>query len=186
MATEDLGSLIRAPGRLIVGATSFSAPPFYGGQQLGLVKDLLLRPRRSTIEIPAEEFGGEIVEEIDLRESWTMTCALRGLDGDALNAVFASTSIGASSGLRFVDFPAASNFYARLLSTTATGWLFVPDDVDRMYAVWFPAGYAYVDEEASIACQLHEEGVISVVVKGLRRASDNRQTQWGLLEDLTP
>lgn len=186
MATEDLGSLIRAPGRLIVNATTFTAPPFYGGQQLGLVKDLLLRPRRSTIEVPAEEFGGEIVEEIDLRESWTMTCALRGIDPDALNAVFASTALGASSGLRFVDFPAASNFYARLLSTLATGWLYVPDDTDRQYAVWFPKGYGYVDEEASVALQLHQEGTIAIVVKGLRRASDNRQTQWGLLEDLSP
>ena len=183
MAVEDLGRFLRVPGKLVANPTNFAGAFPYGGTQLGAVREVAVRPRRAHEALTAEEYGAEVVEVVDLGESWVLAASLRGFDDDAVSAVFAATALGASSGHKVVDYP--GSFQAGVArSASAIGLLFAPDDPLRYPAVWFPAALPVVDASAELTLQLNEEGVVGVVFYATRRAADKRAAQVGLLEDL--
>lgn len=184
MATEDLSRILRVPAKLVLTPTSFAGSFPFGGTQLGATKDVVVRPGRKHRVLRSEEYGAEAVEVLALGEACTIAAALRGWDDAALGAVFTATSTGTASRRKLVDYP-GSSVPGTTLGSGATGLLVAADDYLRLPSVYFPKAVILMEESTSLTFALAEEGVVGLLAYALRRASDARAYQVGLLRDLT-
>jgi hypothetical protein len=183
MATEDLGRLLRVPGKLVKDPSNLGTTFPYGGTQLGAVEDVVVRPRRSSLEITGEEFGPEVLDVLNLGEAWTLGCLLRGFDADALALAFLSTAAG-TSGQKVVNYP--GSFRAgTLASASSCVLLFAPDDPLLHPAVLFRRALVRLDQSAALTKAIRDEGVLALIANAIRPADGDNAVSWGLLEDLS-
>lgn len=182
MATEDLNRLLRIPAKLVLAPTSFAGAFPFGGTQLGAALDIAAFPRAKNKELRSEEHGTETVEVVRLGQSWKVAAAFRGWDDTALGAVFDYTTTGAASKRKLVEYP-GTFVPGALGSAGATGLLVAADDYLRQPSIYLPKAVLLLDEGTELTYSLAEEGVYGLVALALRRASDVRAYQWGLLKD---
>ncbi len=167
MSTPDLGAVLHVPGRLCFNPTNLSTAWPHGGTGLGEKKQLVVKPMRSYSTIKEEAFGQEVIDVLDMGESWMLACIFRSLDGDMLGKAFPSTFTGTSSGLKGISYP--GSFRAGTLkSDSAFKLLFTPDDEDRHPWVYFPNTLMLVDESAELALDIPEELGVSAVFHATR------------------
>lgn len=183
MATKDVGRHLYVPGRLAVGVTDLTIAFPHGGTDLGSVQSIELEVTREAETLRTMEFGTEVVEVVDLGQTYTIAAALRGWDEDALNIVFPSTTeLAATSGRRFVSFPGASRAGA-LLSASSVVLAFSPDDPETYPGVLFHRAIPLTEESATLSLALRTEGTIGVVFRAIRSVG-GRAASVGLLADL--
>ena len=183
MAAPDVTRAMRVKGRLCIDPTDFSTAWPHGGTGLGMVRDVAVRNGRMTEQITAEEFGVEVIDVIDLGESWVLAATLREWDADALAKVFPAGKAGATTTERVVEYP-KSYRAGTLLSSSTVKLLFTPDDQTIHPAVLFYRALPLVEETAELSFQLGLDLVVPVMFVAIRDASAN-MVQVGLLEDLT-
>lgn len=136
MAAAD-EQLIFAGGRLILTPTDLGTAPNYGGTQLGTVQDVALTCVTRTAPIVAEEYGGEVVDEIYMGEEWVCTAILRNFDPDAITAIFPNTSAGTvdhpgpGGNHPTITYPGSTIAIGDLYSGKEQIILYAPDDVSN-------------------------------------------------------
>lgn len=189
MATADVGNMLLVSGRLVANPTNLAIAFPFGGVELGLVKDVILKPTQAYDVLTEEALGTEIMDVIDLGQAWRMTVAARGFDPDLLSTVFPLNSeVGPTSTDRGVFYPVKSDgtIYraGTLRSANGVKLLFVPDDRDRHPAVLLYNALPFVIEDAELKCQLGDEFLIPTTFFGIRDGS-SRVMQMKRLEDLT-
>ena len=178
---------LKVPGVLVVNPTT--APPTdaapHGGTALGLVRDVVARRTARRFGIEAEEYGGEVVEELYLGESWEIVFALRSGDSDAINNIFPNTTAHATSGARGIVYPGSSRRAGSAWSTSAVKLLFSPDDPDHR-AVYFRAAVPMISGELERQLDRENEALWLVGFKAQRDGTTAAESiQIRLLEDLT-
>ena len=107
------------PGQLFTGPTDLSGS---SGTALGLHAGLAFRPRPVDGQIRAQERRGQVLTTLEAREDVEMFALLRGMDPDAMSAIFPSVTIGAS-GQAKVTYPVGK---PALGDVRAVKLLFVP------------------------------------------------------------
>jgi len=156
MSSETLSEILHVPGRLCFNPTNLSLTWPHGGTGLGLVKAISVKPMRTYEPIREEAFGQEVIDVLDVGESWILACVFRGLDDDALGKMFPSTGTGTSSARKTITYP--GSFRAGTLkSDSAFKLLFTPEDEERHPWVYFPNALAMVEETAELMLNIPDE-----------------------------
>ena len=181
--TPDVLKALRVPGQLILNPTNLATARPHGGLSMGLIKDVKWRRVPRYFEIEAEEFGGEVVEQIWQGESWLLVFALRSTDVDAISAAFPNSNLSTTTGKRRVTAPGTIREGIGL-TTTPIKLLFSPDDAKNHECVYFRAA-APVSEPMEVSLGREEESLMLVSFKGFRDATTpSASVQRGLIEDI--
>jgi hypothetical protein len=187
MSTPNARDLLRVPAELVWNPTSLLTAYPHGGSALGLVRDLEIRLNVQTSSVVAEEWGGQVVDEIYLCESIVLTAVLRSFDADAISALFPNTSLGAVTKARKVKGHVAGSGINRaglLLSTRAGKLVVSPRDVDEAPMLVIYNAIPVVDADALLPyCWSKELGLL-VAFKGTPDSS-GKVYEWGQRKDLT-
>jgi len=126
MAAPDEALVFRAGGTIYLNPTSVTSPYGTSIKQLGVTHNVALSPIVRQFNITAEEYGGEVVEGVNMGRDWMLTCLVRGYDPDALAAAgFYNTSTGASTGKKVLSEPGGLAI-GSLLTSKAVKLMFVP------------------------------------------------------------
>ena len=80
--------LTHAGGRLCTGCNDDTAPPNYGGTELGTVQDVYVRIQPRFAAIEDESYGGQVVDTIELLPLVTLEVLFRSWNADMLEAVY--------------------------------------------------------------------------------------------------
>jgi len=195
MATRDPLKALRVPGRVCINPTDNppgSSVPFpFGGIELGLVRDVVLRRRERRFSNTAEEFGGEPAEELYLGETWDLLFALRGFDNDAIQTLFPNTTAHALSGQRGIVHPGSNRREGSAWSTaSAVRLLFAPDEPLSHPGVYFRSAIPLVAEELELPLSRNPDAggelLIAVAFRALRDQTqpDHIAVRVRLLEDM--
>ena len=187
MSIESEGGILLVKARVCSGPTDLTLPFPCGGTELGLVRGIALRPQRAFDLLTEESFGTEVVEAVDLGESWRVTAGFRSLDSDLVTKVFSITSTGTKSGQKGIVYPidptlAVVYRAGRQRSLDAVKLLFYPDDIDRHPTVVLYNAMPFVTQDAELAMQLQNEMIVPVTFIGIRDGS-NRVISIKKLED---
>lgn len=170
------------PNAALLNGIAASFP--YGGTELGLVKSLVVRGHQLSLPISSEEYGEEKVDLLDAGEDWTVECELRGLDPDAVSAVFPSFSAGPVSGRPDVVYPGTTYRAGTLRSSQALKLLVAPLDTGRHPCWYFPNALPILASDSEEDLQVDKELVIKAFFQGTRD-SLSRVFLRRRLEDLT-
>lgn len=136
---EDLAAQVQyVRGAAIKNPTDLSLPFPYGGTVLGLWGSVEEEFEEVTAHIPAEEYGGHLVEGIENAVQVRVSAMLRSFDRDGLAAVLPGVTLDATSGDVAIDLSATSRRGGRA-TDRAIRLLFVPRFVERQAAVYLPA-----------------------------------------------
>lgn len=190
MSTSSALQAMYIPGRVscqLSGQTyDLSTAYPHGGTALGLLRDVQIRRTEGKFELIAEEFGQEVVDEVYMAESWVMAFALRGMDDDALGAVFPNTFTGTITKNKGIAYPGSSVAPGTLRSASAVRVLFTPDDTENHNAVYFPNAIPQVAEGIDIDFARASELMIACVFRGLRASNaQGALCQIARLKDIT-
>ena len=98
MATSDVSSILRVPGRLCVDPTDLSTAFPHGGTALGVVSRIAWEPRISYDEVVAQEWGGVTSKVVYAGESPMLYGILRSWDNDLMQILCRQTGAGSVSG----------------------------------------------------------------------------------------
>ena len=175
MSTSSALQAMYVPGRVscqLSGQTYNLATAYpHGGTALGLLRDVQIRRTEGKFDLIAEEFGQEIIDEVYMAESWVMAFALRGMDDDALGAVFPNTFTVSETKNMGVAYPGASRSPGSLRSSSAVRVLFTTDDTENHNAVYFPNAIPQVAEGLVVDFARASELMIACAFRGLRASS---------------
>ncbi len=174
---------LRIPGTLIKDPTDLSAASPYGGTELGNTEGVLFRPSSEFYVQTAEEWGSQPVDVFHGGYPLFLGATLRGLDNDALAAIFPDTVTASPSGETSVRFRVTAGRAGTQLSTLGMILLFEPRAALRHKAIILRDAIPVVAEDAEIALSMSREVGISVVFYG-RPDSSNRVAEMGLIGDL--
>lgn len=183
MATADPRRVIHAFGRLVANPTDLTTAFPYGGTALGLTADVIFSPNGRYSDVRAEEFGGELVEQIDGREDPVLAATIRGWDSDMLQRVFVRTAVGSSSGERVISYPGSVRAGSRG-SDRAFILLFAPRNTEHHPAILFYRAISKTEDRLAIPLSQRREMVAQIVWRGIRDGS-GRVYADGRLEDLS-
>jgi hypothetical protein len=172
MATYDVRSVLRAPGRLCYSPTDLSTAWPHGGTGLGAVRGVTVRPFLSQFPVTAEERGGEPVEFLRPGEWWGLSAFLRGWDPDAVGRIFPNTVTGTVTQHPGVEIPGSSVRAGHRVSDNAVKVLFTPDNTDDVPAVLFYAAVPALDAQAELYFGREQELGMPVIFYGLRDSSE--------------
>ena len=127
MATRDVRNIRRTPGKLIAGPTDLTAPPLYGGVELGVLKAQTFRPNAKVGWITAEEFADAHVDGIYAGFDGLFAGVMRTWDRELLTRVCYEVTPGSDGGTN-LDYSATGDATraGRLISEKAIKLLFVP------------------------------------------------------------
>lgn len=175
MSTSSALQAMYVPGRIscqLSGQTYNLATPYpHGGTALGLLRDVQIRRGEGRQVVIAEEFGQEVVDELYMYESWAMAFALRGMDEDAMGAVFPNTTTGSVTKNKVISYPGSSIKSGDLRAASAVKVLFTPDDTENHNCVYFPNAIPGTSEVLSMDFVRSSELVIACVFRALRTTS---------------
>jgi hypothetical protein len=191
MATADISEALRVPGRLIKNPTDLTAARPGGGTDLGEVADIVFLVGQKHGVIVAEEFGGQVVEDVMAGESAVLTAVLRQFDEDALGSVFPNAAAGSVTGKRKIEYAPGktSGGYklpGTMRSTLAFKLVFWPDDVLRHRFLVLYKAMPMVDESAKLQFHMNAEVGIPVVFQGIPDTANSYRTyDIGFRRDIT-
>lgn len=114
-------------GYVYIAPTDLGAGAPYGGTRLGLVQAVALKYSLEGAPVTAEEYGGEVVEEIHQVQEVSVSMVMRGWDRDALAAVFPGVSFSAG-GDPVIQSPTAAFEPGDLMTSRGQKLLLVPED----------------------------------------------------------
>ena len=184
MTAPKTRTTLKVPGSLIADPTNLSAASPYGGTRLGLVKMMSFNFGSQFHPITAEEWGGITSEVIHCGYTATFACALRGLDNDALSAVFPDAGTGSPSGDQKIRIRATSGRAGTLLSTLSLKLLFEPEAPLRHKAILIRDAIPVIAEDAALRLSKSEEQIVNVLFHA-RPDSSDRIAEIGFIGDMT-
>lgn len=184
MTTRATKSALKVPGRLVKDPTDLSAAFPYGGTELGLVSEVVVRPRAKHQVLTAEEWGELPWDVVYGGTSFLFGCLLRGVDDDAYAAIWPDTASGTPSGDKKVLIRDDNGRAGTLLSTLSMELLFVPDAALRHRAVIIRDALPAVAEDAEIRFSMTEEWGLRVVWY-CRPDSSNRIAEIAYIGDMS-
>lgn len=120
---------IFAGGTLVWNPTTTAGSSPWGGTVLGSMLDVFLEPVVRTDPIQAEEYGGELADEVYLSEEWVATAVLTNWDGDALARIYPNVGTG-GSGDRIMTYPGGTLARGGRMSSRAGVLMLAPYDQD--------------------------------------------------------
>lgn len=165
MGTLDLTKVIRTTGRLAISPTDLGTAYPHGGTDLGAVTSVMVLPGIETVDIRAEEFGGEVVETILAGQNPVLVADLRQwLDSDAAGTTWPNTSTTK------VLHP-SSNRAGYKMSGDAVSVIFTPDNTTAHPAVLFYKAIPIARPEAELPLSVTREMRHPVAFKGIRNGS---------------
>lgn len=127
MAARDVRNIRRTPGRLIASPTDLTAPPFYGGTELGILKAQIFKPNAQVGPITAEEFADAKVDGIYAGYNGVFSGVLRTFDLELLTRIAYEVAEGLDGGAMWTYTATGDTTRAgRLLSEKAIVLLFAP------------------------------------------------------------
>ena len=190
MSTSSALQAMYVPGRIscLLSGQTYNLDTAYphGGTALGLLRDVQVRRSEGRFDVVGEEFGQEIVDQVYLAESWVLAFALRGMDDDALGAVFPNTFTGSVTKNKGIAYPGSSLTPGTLRSGSAVKVLFTPDDTDNHNAVYFPNAIPQVTETINVDFVRASELMIACAFRALRAGStQGRLCQIARLKDIS-
>ena len=167
MALADPANSLRVAGRLCVGPTDISLPFPHGGTSLGVVADVVLRINQVLRPIDAEEFGGEIVDDLIGPQNPVVGFLLRGLENDAVEKLFPASVVGGVTGDRVIREPGGLRA-GRLASTNATKLLFSPRQTAIHPAAIFFNAYPLFEETAELRFTITDDIGFPMIFRATR------------------
>jgi hypothetical protein len=189
VSTEQLATeLAGVPGTLLVSDAAFTsfqstAAPF-GGTAVGLVMDTRVSVVTAELEIPAEEYGIELVDTIHGGEIYAVTFAVRSWDPDAIKWSRGS-AVGARTGKRYIDTGVAPKAGYRM--SDAFGHLrvvFLPDDTANHPTLVMYRAIPRRPKTMEVQLQNRVTMALGMGFTAVRTAA-NPPVRWGMLADLT-
>jgi len=182
MGLPDLTRILTVPGRLCVAPADLTVAFPHGGTALGLVRQIAIRILTARAEVVAEEYGIEAVEQLYLGQRWVLAGTMRSLDDDAVQRLFPSTAVGATTQHRVISYPGTERA-GTLRSASSVVLCFSPDDLDHHPMVIFHRALPLLDEQAELQAQLDAEMGAGFAFLAIR-AADGRAVSMGQREDL--
>lgn len=189
-------TLAGVPGRLAFKTGSdfstFAGGPSgfpFGGTELGKFRGALFTRINGTYEVRAEEWGGEVVEEIEGREDWLVTCLFRTHDPDAACLLFPNIVTGAVTGNPIKQSSGGTSTPLGVGEPRSKRWtgglrvLFMPDDAVNHDTVLLRLAIARTAQEVEFPLALRQEANIAATFRALRPAT-GAACRWGRLVDL--
>lgn len=177
----DVSQVFRVPGRLSVGPTDLSAAWPHGGTGLGTVSEIVISPAVQYAIVTGDEFGGEVLDYVELGSSWILGAVLREWNSYNVDLIF-NTATGAVSGEKVVSYPSASRPGSKVSSVVL---LFTPYEQDVHPAFLAYRAIPLVPETTALKASIMDELVVPVMFHCIRNAAGTGQVKFGLLEDLT-
>lgn len=126
VASPTIEDIVKGEYRLVLTPTGFSGAFPYGGTQLGLIHSIEFEYGHTTYDETAEEWGGTVVRSIFTGVHAGMRAVLRGMDVDAIAAIFPTYSLGASGKPKLLPTVNGTNRGGRVLGGSVL--LFVPEN----------------------------------------------------------
>ncbi|RKY16665.1 MAG: hypothetical protein DRQ55_17525 [Planctomycetota bacterium] len=183
MASPATRNILRVPGKIVKDPTDLSAADPYGGTVLGDVHQITVRLKSQSYVLTAEEWGGAPWEVIHAGYPLFLAATLRGIDNDAMAAIFPDTVTGDPSGETNVRFRVDNGRAGTLLSTKSMKLLFVPNASLRHRAIILRDAVPVAAEDASWGLNASEEQVTNVVWYAIPDKT-NRVAEMAFIKDL--
>lgn len=183
MATPNPANILHSPGRLSFGPADLTTAYPHGGTSLGIVRQIAASPNAQYRSVTAEEYGGEVVEQLYVGEAWTLAAILREYDDDAMAAIFQNTSTGSVSQHTLIEHPGANRAGRLLVAAKGIILVFTPDAPDTNFVV-FHRAIPMVGEAAELSLSHNTPMEIAVVFAGVRDAA-GKMVSVGRAEDIT-
>lgn len=143
MSSPNVVNIIRVPGRLIANPANLTTPPNYGGTMLGIHRDLEIHFEAKHYFVKAEEWGQCPVELVYCGQAAHLKGFARGVDKDALAALWPYSTPGGGGDTVISDTPVGNTGNTRagtLMSTFALKLLFAPlDNTNHPFVVLYKA-----------------------------------------------
>lgn len=174
---------LRVPGRLCADPTGISSFP-HGGVDLGEALRVELVPSQSVRPIIAEEYGGEAVDYIIRNQEVSLVCLMRGFPTEMMSRVWPGGSgSGATAKVNYPGAGAADRGY--LGSTRSFKILFSPQDTVNHCGIILYEAVPLFTETSQMQAMVTEELGMAVVLRGLRRASDEKVAEVARLASIS-
>ena len=189
MTTPNLANMLRVPGKLSHGPTSLSTAYPHGGTALGVFGKVDVLIPEPAFPIVAEEWGGLVVDAIDMGGQFALDATLREvLDPDALGRIFPCYAAGASGGPTLTGRPTASAQRAgqRLGVLLGCVLLFTPESPDDHPFVIIRRAVPAVQDTAKLALRAGAGGEMGLPVRWYMTPDVNGKTwDFGRRRELT-
>jgi hypothetical protein len=183
MAAPDEALVYRAGGTLWLSPTSVTPPGFGSATQLGVTHHVKLSPVVRQFNITSEEFGGEVVEGVNMGRDWVLTALIRGYDADSLGAAgWYSNAAGSSSGKPVLSEPGGIAI-GSLLTGGAVKLLFAPFNTAHPGFIAYRA-LPNLQSLTKINFSIKRDWSYIATFR-LVRDSSGRHLKQGLVEDLS-
>lgn len=171
MVAGTAASIIRAPGRIVIGPTDLSTVYPYGGTQIGLAKEVEFVAQGTPFRVECEALG-EASDILEANKRFSFSCFLRGWDDDAVEQMLAGGyAAGATS--QHATFAEPGNVPGASSIGRAVILLFVPDDIVHVNSLLIYRGVPDWTEGAQLAFQRGAEFGIPLTVDCLRDSNGN-------------
>ncbi len=182
MAIARQDNILRIPGRLIAAPTDLTIASPFGGTELGMASDVIWRPNLRRKEIRAEEYGGEIVDQVKTGQSPQLGMFIRGFDPAMILKIFEGSSVSSDTGQPNIDYP-TDEAPGTLASATGFKLLYAADNKEEHPSILIYNALPLLEEASEVRFSRKSEFGVPVLFHGVRDGS-NRIYQVGPLEDL--
>ncbi len=162
----DVAALLREPGRLCLNPTDLDLPFPHGGVSLP-TRGIEARPSALTEELLEEPFGREVVEALELGESWEIRAELRAPSPEVLDLFLGGAVTGGGTGEDVLEDLDGG----RRASDRAAAVLFSPRDVLSGWFVLFPRALLSLGPRAHSSRSAQRGAGIAVRFQATRAAS---------------
>ena len=184
MAAPDPRTIRNVIGRLIKDPTDLTLTDgIFGGTQLGLVKQKVIRVVTRTKVIRAQEFGSIPVETIRGAHEIALLCELRGWDSDAISAIFPDVTTATASGRPRINFPGSTRAGAKG-TDDAFSLLFAPRNTEEHPALILYKAIPMLAESMELRMGRQELSMPVVFMATRDPDSPAKMAEMGLLTDL--
>ena len=183
MAAGDVATVIRAPGRVVVGCDQ----PFhngvypYGGTEVGKTKLCMLTPLGTPFEVHYESIG-EIGDVLEPSKNYVFTCFVRAWDTSAVQLLRSPGYAAGDVSQRAVFSEPGNKVPGQSAYGRGVVIAYVPDDPIHVPGLVIYHGIADWTEGSEIAFQRDSELGIPLTVRCLRDTS-GRILKLGILAD---
>lgn len=169
MAASSATQVVRVTGKLVINPTNLAAAFPYGGTELGAARKIALKTSYPQDDIRAEEFGGELVEAIELGpDDVSIAALLRQWDADVISTIFPAT-LAPGDGTKTIDIP--GSFRAGgLASSRSVKLLFAAIDSTKPSVIIYRA-LPMLDPSGVLELSIFSEAALLVKFRGVRDAS---------------
>ena len=181
----DTSTYRLVPGRVAASVTSTSGTYPYDGVDLGMFKNGRANIVQVWAPVPAEDFGGLIIDNHYATESWTFSCIFRNWNYDMVSKVFPRTATGTTTKHVGLVWDTSQNDLGTLSSSLAVPILFVPFDTDHHECLYLPRAYPIRKDQVAFNLSHKKEMGVAVTWVGIPPVSGGVSGEYRLMEDLS-